>query len=186
MLVIMLTLGGCGGSCDKAGAGTAAKKSDPAVADNQERHDNAKPQIADDPADESFGPLRAGMSAAEAEKVLGPPTAKPALEEEGITGYFLSRWQWPDKGISITMSAESEDGPAVVHSISITAPCTLKTRKEIGIGSALAEVDKTYAAHKDQEGSDEYLYVVATEYIGTVFTFADGKVTEMYVGPAAE
>jgi hypothetical protein len=131
---------------------------------------------------EAFGKLKPGMSSKDVVALLGQPSSKGKVDEEGATGDFVAEWEWKKAGVKIYVAGSSKKGPWVARNVNLVAPATLKTQKGIGIGSTLADVDKAYAAgHMPAEPGEES-YTVGTHYDGMVFEFENGKVSSIYWG----
>jgi hypothetical protein len=118
-------------------------------------------------------------------QMLGAPDAKSPTVEEGATGEFVSNWTWPSAGVTAKMAAASPTGPTVVRTLTVAAPSTLRTVAGIGIGSTDAEVRSAYGDSVSKESTPELL-IVGSVYGGLLVSVADGKVTELFVGAAAE
>ncbi len=131
----------------------------------------------------------AGLALDSAETVivemLGAPDAKSSTVEEGATGEFVSTWTWPKTGVTAKMAAASPSGPFVVRTLTIAPPSTLRTVAGIGIGSTDAEVRSAYGDSVSKESTPELL-IVGSVFGGLLVSVADGKVTELFVGAAAE
>ncbi len=85
------------------------------------------------------------------------------------------------------MAASSKRGPKVVTSIVVASPSTLTTSKGIQIGSTEEEVLTAYAPFLDRGASRRGKTVVAGSiYGGLIISIADGKVSEIFLGAAAE
>lgn len=135
---------------------------------------------------EAIGPLRWGMSEAEAMKHLaGAPTSKTKPVEEGATGEYYSNWTWKAAGISLDMTSEKRSSPAKIRLIHASAPCTYATARGIKIGDSLAKVAAAYP--KSDEGSDDPTqFLVGSPYGGLLFVLKDEKtVSEIILGPMA-
>ncbi|MEZ4398405.1 MAG: hypothetical protein R3B06_00195 [Kofleriaceae bacterium] len=144
-----------------------------------------------DPTSESLGGIALGTDGATVERLLGAPTERGPVEEEGASGEMLSTWTWPAAGVSLDMAMTGDQ--AAVHSISITPPSKLTTSRGVGIGTSRAEVERIYAEHlgrgrepdEPDTTSPEQL-IIGSIYGGTFFGFHDGKVDSIFVGAGAE
>src|SRR5688572_19462889 len=103
-------------------------------------------QAADDPEaflkSEQLGGLKLTMPEKAVLKLLGNPKKKGTLMYQDADGEWVQNWEYPDAGLSITMSAKKKGGAKAIANITATAPCTLATKAGIKIGSAAAEVSK--------------------------------------------
>jgi hypothetical protein len=139
------------------------------------------------------GDLVLGAGADAVVAALGEPASKGEVEEWAATGDFVSTWAWPAQGLSLDMAATSADGAPTLHSITVTPPSTLATKRGIGIGSSRADTRAAYqeylgAAHVQDEPlvDDAEHLIVGSVYGGIFFDFADDKVTRIFVGAGAE
>ena len=135
---------------------------------------------------ELIGELALGQDTAKVRHSFGEPPQKTTIEEEGATGDWIQTWRYPD-GLSLDMRSDTRGGPQSIRGITITAPSTLKTRRGMTIGSSAEAVKRAYGdvEAKDTEPSDDG-FVAGSIYGGLFFTFSDGKVSEIYLGPGAE
>lgn len=141
---------------------------------------------ADPSTKETIGDLRIGAPAATVKKALGAPTKKSKIQLQEADGSYVQTWEYPAKGIALQMAAESSRGAQTIATIEIKAPCTLKTARGIGIGSALTELTRAYGADRNAEESDDGAFVVGSSYGGVIFKLAAGRVERIFVGAAAE
>jgi hypothetical protein len=102
--------------------------------------------------EETFGPLRAGMTAEQAIAALGEPELRPEFVEMAATGERVAEWSWPGRGVSLGM-VDGADG-ASVTSLTLSAPSELRaTYGGVGLGSTRSEVLAAYA--EMPPGSDD-------------------------------
>lgn len=107
-------------------------------------------------------------------------------------GQAIQTWEFDDSGIVFDMISDEIGGPKSIFSITMKAPCTLKTTKGIGIGASKASVIAAYAEYlPDQEGYDVFfdgqdVHLVGSIYGGMLFTFENGQVSEIFLGAMAE
>ena len=65
--------------------------------------------------------------------------------------------------------------------------CQLATARGIKIGSTEAAVKKAYAKERDKEQTKAgESFTAGSIYDGVIFTFKDGKVSQIFIGAAAE
>lgn len=144
----------------------------------------------------ALGPLSLGMSTDAVVKALGEPDSRGQVILEEATGEYVQDWDYEDEGLELSMYSGSKDGEQVLGAIFAIAPCTLKTPRGVGLGSAFSEVGSAYArfsAPKWEHGEDSF--VAGSIYGGVIFnegkaegTDADDPtvVTSIFIGAAAE
>jgi hypothetical protein len=137
---------------------------------------------------ESLGGLRLGLPEKDVIKLLGSPAKRGKLVYQEADGNYVQDWHYPDKGVDLVMSAgEKKSGTKTIADITAFAPCTFATKKGIKIGSAESAVRKAYAEYADPEpGNEPGIFVVGSIYGGIIFNFAEGKVSKIFFGAAAE
>ena len=136
---------------------------------------------------ESLGGLRLGLPEKAVLKLLGPPATRDKLVLQEADGNYVQHWDYPDKGINLSMSAGGKkSGVKTIAYIYASAPCAFATRKGIKIGDAESAARKAYAKHVDRETSAEHGIVVGSIYGGIIFDFTKGKVSRIFFGAAAE
>ena len=139
--------------------------------------------------DEVIGGLRHGQPAEEVVKLFGEPSGRGRTAMEEATGDYIQTWTYKDAGLAIDMAASTRKGPQRVSRLTITAPSTLKTRKDIGIGSPRQAVLAAYGKLRDPEdpsGDDAEVFIAGSIYGGVFFTFEADKVREIFLGAGAE
>lgn len=138
-------------------------------------------------ARESLGTLRLGLTGAEVIKVLGKPSGKNKDVMWEAIGEWVQEWNYPAKGLVLNMASGKKGGAKSTLSISAAAGCSLATARGIRIGSTEAEVRKAYGAVEDRESSVRgESFVAGSLYGGVVFRFEKGRVSEIFIGAAAE
>lgn len=145
-------------------------------------------RAADDPSTkDSLGTLALGQKQAAVIKALGQPKSKGKDIEWEAIGEHVQEWNYPAQGISLNMASIKEGGSKKVLSISAEAGCNLATARGIKIGSTEAEVRKAYGKLEDKEsGEAGKIFVAGSMYGGVIFHFTKGKVSEIFIGAAAE
>ncbi|WP_265594491.1 hypothetical protein [Haloferula sp. BvORR071] len=152
-------------------------------------------------AAESIGKIRHDQKAADLIKLYGEPKSKGKPEMWEAIGEWVEEWKYPALGVTVRMSSEKKDGPKKVLVAIAGKGCELATARGIKVGSTRAEVVKAYGdvqekssedppaeADKDQDKKDkeEESFVAGSIYGGLIFSFKDGKVSEILLGAAAE
>lgn len=143
------------------------------------------PHDEDIMTNESIGNLKINLTAAQVLAELGKPTEQSKPELWGADGAIHQTWSYKNKGIDLDMAGEKGNDP-VLNSISITQPCMLKTKANIGIGNSYAEVLAAYKNNLDTEMTDTAYVVVGTVYGGLMFSLRNQKVESIFLGAAAE
>ena len=136
---------------------------------------------------ESLGKLKIDQKAADVTALIGKPDSKGKDVEWGATGDWVQEWKFKSQGLTLNMASESKGGTKTILTITATAPCALNTARGIHIGSTIAEVTKTYRNVQDKEQSQAgKTFVAGSIYGGVIFTFTSGKVSQIFIGAAAE
>lgn len=136
---------------------------------------------------EKIGSIKLDLPESKIIELLGKPGKQSKVVLEGATGLYVCGWEYKDKGIVLQMASEEEKGKMKVNSISITAPCNLKTARGIGIGSKKEDVMKAYKdCPVDKDFTTEDQLVIGSVYGGVFFSFKDGKVKGIFIGAGAE
>ena len=139
------------------------------------------------PAEERLGGLRLGLSARQLTALLGQPESQGRDVEWAATGDWVQSWHYPKQGLRLDMASTSQGGEKAVLSITATPPCPLATARGIRLGSTAAEVTQAYGDVQDREQSEpDRSFVAGSVYGGVIFTFTDGKVSQIFIGAAAE
>lgn len=135
---------------------------------------------------ERIGALRIGMSEAEVRRALPGQPRRTREQFQAADGRYVLRWKYPEHGIELVMGAEKKGAAKQIDTIRCQGSCTLRTARGVGIGSALADVEKAYAAEFNKEDSGKDVFVAGSIYGGLIFNFKAGKVSAMLLGAAAE
>jgi len=134
---------------------------------------------------ESLGKLKLGLDSKKIFELLGTPDEKTKLEMWGADGLSHQQLKYRKKGIVIDLVAES-DSKLIVDLITLVKPCELKTKKNIGIESSVAEVISAYKKEIDPKNSNKKTIVAGSIYAGIVFTINDQKVESIFIGASAK
>lgn len=148
------------------------------------------PAVADEFAllkAERIGPLRVDQPDAEAERLIPCPVQRGPVEFWGADGEYHQAWTAPDCGLTLDLSATEPDGPQTVRAITLTAPSVWTTARGISMGRTEAEVMTAYGRDRNAEESQAgQLFVAGSVYGGLLFSFEGGRVTQLFLGAAAE
>ena len=109
------------------------------------------------------------------------------VEWWGADGDYHQAWAAPACGLTLDLSATESSGSQTLTAITLTRPSSWKTARGIGIGSTEAEVMTAYGRDRNAEESQVgSLSVAGSVYGGLLFTFEAGRVTQIFLGAAAE
>ncbi|MCA2734281.1 MAG: hypothetical protein IM470_10425 [Microcystis sp. M158S2] len=137
--------------------------------------------------EESLGELKLDLSAQQVIQLLGNPTQKGQVEFWGGDALYHQYWYYSNQGITLSMASENEKGQQNIAFIKLVSPSILPTKRGIKIGSSIEEVSLAYAKEKDQEMSiPDQTFIAGSIYGGLIFTFDQGRVSEIFLGAAAE
>lgn len=132
---------------------------------------------------ESLGKLKLGLKQKNITELIGEHEEKTTLEYFGYGGTY-HEWKYTKKGILLTFVKELDSTP-VVFRIEISQPCELKTKRDIGIGSKIEDVQIAYSNEIDTTKSDAKAIVAGTVLNGIIFEFENKKVKTIIIGPIA-
>ncbi len=136
---------------------------------------------------EALGGIKIGQKAAEITAHAGEPDNKGKDTEWEAIGEWVQEWDFKTQGLTLNMASATQGGVKAVLSIAAEAPCKLATVRGIHIGSTMAEVARAYGDVHDKEMSvPGETFVAGSVYGGVIFTFTDGKVSQIFIGAAAE
>lgn len=145
--------------------------------------DDAQNQAIKAMGDETLGKLKLGMTDKAVIKLLGEPQSKGKETKWEAIGEVVQEWKYPAQGLQFYMAGK----PKTILSMKATEPCKLATSRGITIGSSEAEVIKNYGKFVDKENTRKgESFVAGSIYGGVIFSFAKGKVSEIFFGAAAE
>lgn len=136
---------------------------------------------------EAIGPLRLGMPI---KQLPALPGCKPKLGPEqlwGADGAYHQDWDAPSCGLHLNLVSDKPKQPKTIFSIRITAPNKLASKRGIKVGSTEAQARKAYgAAYNGEESQAGQTLVFGSIYGGLICTLNKGKVSEIFLGAAAE
>jgi hypothetical protein len=138
-------------------------------------------------ATEQIGPLRIGLKGDRVVELLGPPTAKGAPVRSEVDALEHQMWRYPALGVTLEMVFGADQQAPAIAGLRIGPASAFKTQRHIGIGSSYADVERAYAKEKDDAMSQPpFILVAGSPYEGIVFSFENGRVTQVYLGAPAE
>jgi hypothetical protein len=136
---------------------------------------------------EALGKIKLGRKAADLAALIGKPDSKGKDVEWDAIGEWVQEWRFKSQGLTLNMASKSKGGAKSVLTITAAAPSKLATARGIRIGSTIAEVTKAYGKVQDKDGSvPGKTFVAGSVYGGVIFTFTGGKVSQIFIGAAAE
>lgn len=137
-------------------------------------------------AEESFGNIKIGTLIKDIIQLLGKPEKVEAPFLSDATGEYMGAINYPSKGIKLGTNGKNESDQTV-NMIFISSPCTLKTSKNIGIGSTKEALVSAYQPHlKPEQYQDKAEMILGSLYGGMIVNFKNEKVSEMSLGVFAE
>jgi hypothetical protein len=164
----------------------------------QGRSDDSREQVTADSGfelmrSEALGPLRLGLPERKTLELLGEPDEKSRRVVWEADGAEHQTWRCTAKGIELDMVAESEGNNQEIDAISITDPCSFRTKRGTGIGSSRAEVLESYRNEIDRSqqtspetGHGAGMVVAGTVYGGIIFRFHHNQIAGIFIGAGAE
>jgi hypothetical protein len=135
---------------------------------------------------ELLGKLHFEMKAKEVVGIYGKATSQGTVENWEGVGLYVQQWNYPALGLELQMAAEKKNGEAKIYMIKATKACKLVTTHGIKIGSTEQEVAKAYGDVKGDESEAGKTFVAGSTVGGVIFTFKDGKVSEIFIGAGSE
>ncbi|MCB0715117.1 MAG: hypothetical protein R2796_07275 [Chitinophagaceae bacterium] len=103
-----------------------------------------------------------GMQATDVLQKLGKPSSQSKTAVWPADNWTHQDWEYPEQGIRFNMIQENADTNFQIFSITISSPATIKTKKQIGIGSTYEEVMQAYQNEIDPAASSAKLVVVGS------------------------
>ena len=134
---------------------------------------------------ESIGAIKFGLTAKQVIELIGEPDEIEEPFNSEVDGETYQHFYYKSKGVFLSFIFKS-DSIKEVRLIEIKAPCSLKTSRKIGIGSAESEVMNAYKEYINNELSDSSEIVAGSFYGGIVFSIENHKVKSIYIGATAD
>jgi hypothetical protein len=136
---------------------------------------------------ERIGSLRIGLPEQKVKQIMNCNLDREPERLWQADGAYHQEWKYADCGILLGMVSDRQDAPKSIHSITTTSPSRLSTKKGIRIGSTKRAVMKAYKSEWNrEEGSGSENFVAGSIYGGLIFQFENGKVSQIFLGAAAE
>lgn len=131
--------------------------------------------------------LMIGTPSATVIEKLGKPVVVETGEMSEVSGMYPEVWDFPDKGIRLAMESEDpKSADKIVGDFSVYGSSASKTSRNIGVGSSRKEVKQAYGTDINKDESSDESLVAGSIYGGVIFTMDNDKVSEIFVGAAAE
>jgi len=135
--------------------------------------------------DESIGDIKLGIRSKLIIEMLGEPEEKSESVLWGADGEYHQQWKYTKNGIELDIIGEV-DTALVVNMITIKSPCELKTKRKIGVGSSIEEIQLAYQKEINHSSSAPETIVAGTIYGGIIFNIECRKVTSFFIGASAD
>lgn len=134
---------------------------------------------------ESVGGIQLGLGINQVIEILGNPSEKSNPEMWEGDGEYHQNFSYVKEGLELDFIGQSESNQTL-NMITVTEPCTLKTKRQIGIGSSIEEVNADYKNKIDASSSNSETIIAGTIYGGIIFSFENSKVKSIFIGQSAE
>lgn len=134
-----------------------------------------------------LGALHLGMTAATLKESSTCSFTTGKMELWEADGLYHQKWRSTKCGISLDMQSDKKKSIQTIGAIIVTAPSTVATDLGIHIGSSENDTTAAYRSAINHEESIEHEnLIVGSVYGGLSFMFKKGKVTQIFLGAAAE
>jgi hypothetical protein len=135
---------------------------------------------------ERIGNLRIGLAEAKVKQTINCQLNREPEQFWGADGAYHQKWKYADCGITLGMVSEQKGAAKSIESITIFHPSRLITKRGIRIGSSKKAVINAYKSDWNSESSKSANFVAGSIYGGLIFQFQHGKVSQIFLGAAAE
>ena len=135
---------------------------------------------------ERIGKLQIGLSEEKVKQKIKCVLKRDAEQLWGADGAYHQKWKYVDCGITLGMVSAKKSGLKSIESIQLNSPSRLSTKRNIQIGSSEKATRKAYQAESNGEPTPTNSFVAGSIYGGLIFQFQHGKVSEIFLGAAAE
>jgi hypothetical protein len=135
---------------------------------------------------ERIGKLQIGLSEQKVKQNINCALKREPEQLWGADGAYHQKWKYVDCGITLGMVSQKKGASKSIESITLNSPSRLSTKRNIQIGSDKKAVMKAYQAEWNRENNRSDYFVAGSIYGGLIFQFQHGKVSEIFLGAAAE
>jgi hypothetical protein len=137
---------------------------------------------------ERIGKLQIGLSEEKVKQKINCALNRDAEQLWAADGAYHQKWKYAACGITLWMVSTKKGGPKSIESITLNSPSRLSTKRNIQIGSSEKATRKAYKYESNQENEapPKESFVAGSIYGGLIFQFQNGKVSEIFLGAAAE
>jgi hypothetical protein len=133
-----------------------------------------------------IGPIRIAMTVSALRQAVGPAAHEGDPEVDAPSGWTMQSWSYPNYGLNVRLATDtSQRGTSKVWGFTAKAPCRWKTPEGIGIGSPRQQVEAAYPDQINRKASSEGQILVGKSHDGIIFSFKNGIVVRIDVGPGA-
>jgi hypothetical protein len=135
---------------------------------------------------ERIGNLKIGLSEQKVKQNINCALKREPEQLWGADGAYHQKWKYVNCGITLGMVSAKKGAPKSIESITLNSPSRLSTKRNIRIGSDKRAVIKAYKAEWNREGNSSDYFIAGSIYGGLILKFQNGKVSEIFLGAAAE
>ncbi len=135
---------------------------------------------------EGIGSLRIGLSEAKVKQIINCNLKREPEQFSQVDGAYHQKWKYADCGIVLVMVSDRQNASKSIYSISTSSPSRLSTNRGIRIGSTKTAVIKAYKSEWNRGDGESESFVAGSIYGGLIFQFENGKVSQIFLGAAAE
>ncbi|WP_310484231.1 hypothetical protein [Chamaesiphon sp. VAR_48_metabat_403] len=135
---------------------------------------------------ERIGSLRIGLSEAKVKQIMNCNLKREPEQFSQADAAYHQEWKYADCGIVLVMASDLQNASKSVYSISTSSPSRLSTKRGIRIGSTRTAVMKAYKSEWNRGDGGSESFVAGSICGGLIFQFENGKVSQIFLGAAAE
>jgi hypothetical protein len=135
---------------------------------------------------ERIGSLRIGLSEAKVNQIMNCNLKREPEQFSQVDGAYHQEWKYANCGIVLVMVSDRQNASKSIYSISTSSPSRLSTKRGIRIGSTKTAVIKAYKSEWNRGDGGSENFVAGSIYGGLIFQFENGKVSQIFLGAAAE